>query len=58
MNAAIDQQCEKYIIENNLREEVNKIIESKYDIDVLPKYIGIDGKASYSSKRRIDRRIA
>ena len=41
MNAAIDQQCEKYIIENNLREEVNKIIESKYDINKLPKYIGI-----------------
>jgi len=44
MNAAIDQQCEKYIIENNLREEVNKIIESKYDIEGLPKYIGVDGK--------------
>ncbi|MBK7884869.1 MAG: methylmalonyl-CoA mutase family protein [Chitinophagaceae bacterium] len=44
MNAAIDQQCEKYIIENNLREQVNAIIESKYDIDGLPKYIGIDGK--------------
>ena len=40
MNAAIDQQCEKYIIENNLREAVNKIIESKYNIDDLPKYIG------------------
>ncbi|MEO6731885.1 MAG: methylmalonyl-CoA mutase family protein [Ferruginibacter sp.] len=40
MNAAIDQQCEKYIIENNLREEVNKLIEAKYDIDALPKYIG------------------
>jgi isobutyryl-CoA mutase len=38
MNAAIDQQCEKYIIENNLKEEVNKIIESKFDIDALPKY--------------------
>jgi isobutyryl-CoA mutase len=44
MNAAIDQQCEKYIIENNLREEVNKIIESKYNIDDLPRYIGTDGK--------------
>ncbi len=44
MNAAIDQQCEKYILENNLREEVNKIIESKYDIETLPKYIGVDGK--------------
>ncbi len=29
MNAAIDQQCEKYILENNLDEEVNKIIESE-----------------------------
>jgi methylmalonyl-CoA mutase len=43
MNAAIDQQCEKYIIENNLKDEVNKIIESKYDIKTLPKYIGTDG---------------
>ena len=40
MNAAIDQQCEKYIIENNLQEQVNKIIESRYDIESLPKYIG------------------
>ena len=44
LNAAIDQQCEKYIIENNLRDEVNKIIEAKYTIDNLPKYIGFDGK--------------
>ncbi|MEP7141813.1 MAG: methylmalonyl-CoA mutase family protein [Ferruginibacter sp.] len=43
MNAAIDQQCEKYIIENDLREEINKIIETKYNIEELPKYIGIDG---------------
>jgi methylmalonyl-CoA mutase len=40
LNAAIDQQCEKYIIENNLREEVNKKIEAKYNIDHLPKYFG------------------
>jgi isobutyryl-CoA mutase len=44
MNAAIDQQCEKYIIENNLRETVNKAIEAKYSIDALPKYVGVDGK--------------
>ncbi len=44
MNAAIDQQCEKYILENNLREEINKLIESKYDIDNLPRYIGVDNK--------------
>ncbi|MEO7263365.1 MAG: methylmalonyl-CoA mutase family protein, partial [Ferruginibacter sp.] len=42
MNAAIDQQCEKYIKENNLAETVNKIIEDKYDINSLPKYIGTD----------------
>ncbi len=41
MNAAIDQQCEKYIIENNLQDEVNKIIEAKYNILDLPKYIGL-----------------
>ncbi len=44
MNAAIDQQCEKYIIENNLKEEVNKKIESLYNIGTLPKYVGVDGK--------------
>jgi isobutyryl-CoA mutase len=38
MNAAIDQECEKYIIENNLQAQVNKIIEAKYDIEKLPKY--------------------
>jgi methylmalonyl-CoA mutase len=44
MNAAIDQQCEKYIIENNLKDEVNKIIESTFNLNDLPKYIGTDGK--------------
>jgi isobutyryl-CoA mutase len=43
MNAAIDQQCEKYIIANKLQDEVNKIIERKYNIDNLPRYIGTDG---------------
>jgi methylmalonyl-CoA mutase len=44
MNAAIDQQCEKYILQNNLKDEVNRVIESKYTIDQLPKYIGTDSK--------------
>ncbi len=44
MNAAIDQQCEKYILENGLQEQVNKIIESKYNLQDLSKYIGVDGK--------------
>ena len=44
LNAAIDQQCEKYIAENNLSEKINKIIEEKFDINTLPKYIGTDGK--------------
>ncbi len=44
LHAAIDQQCEKYIIENNLNESVNQIIESKYNIDLLPKYLGVDGQ--------------
>jgi isobutyryl-CoA mutase len=44
MNAAIDQQCEKYIQQNNLRAEVNKVIESKYNIDDLPRYVGTNGK--------------
>ncbi len=43
LNAAIDQQCEKYILENNLREQVNDIIESKFKHENLPKYIGLNG---------------
>ena len=50
MNAAIDQLCEKYIFENNLNEEVNKIIESRFVIDSLPKYIGVDGNPVHQSK--------
>ncbi len=44
MNAAIDQQCEKYILENGLKEKVNAIIEAKYDLKSLPFYTGTDGK--------------
>ncbi|HET7896956.1 MAG TPA: methylmalonyl-CoA mutase family protein, partial [Flavisolibacter sp.] len=44
MNAAIDQQCEKYIIQHGLMQEVNEIIESKYDLEHLPTYMGRNGK--------------
>jgi methylmalonyl-CoA mutase len=44
MNAAIDQQCEKHIIENSLKQEVNDIIKSKYNLDELPTYMGRNGK--------------
>ncbi|HVZ97918.1 MAG TPA: methylmalonyl-CoA mutase family protein [Chitinophagaceae bacterium] len=44
LNAAIDQQCEKYIIENNLRQRVNDIIESKFKPSFLPAYTGTDEK--------------
>jgi methylmalonyl-CoA mutase len=44
MNAAIDQQCEKYILENNLKDKVNGIIESKFKAGQLPAYTGTDGK--------------
>jgi isobutyryl-CoA mutase len=54
MNAAIDQQCEKYILENNLKEEVNKKIEALYNIDTLPKYVGIDGKEIIPVKGELD----
>ena len=50
MNAAIDQQCEKYIIENNLQQQVNKIIEATYDIEKLPKYLGTDGQPIHHTK--------
>jgi isobutyryl-CoA mutase len=50
LNAAIDQQCEQYIVENNLQEEVNKIIETKFKIDTLPFYSNDNGQKVYSRK--------
>ncbi len=44
MNAAIDQQCEKYILVNGLRETVNAIIEKEHDPHSLPRYMGVDDK--------------
>jgi len=32
MNAAIDQQCEKYIREHKLEKEVEKMLNAKYDV--------------------------
>ncbi len=40
MNAAIDQNCEKYIIENGLETEVQKTIKKLYGSKNLPKYQG------------------
>ncbi len=50
MNAAIDQQCEKYILENGLRDDVNRIVESRYSVEDLPFYTGADGKPVRSVK--------
>jgi len=50
LNAAIDQQCEKYIIDNNLRECINEVIESKYNIGLLPKYLGVNGAPALPEK--------
>ena len=44
LNAAIDQQCEKYIIAHNLKEEINKAIGLKFAPGLFPKYTGTDGK--------------
>ena len=37
MNAAIDQQCEKYIAENNLESKVEEVLKAKYDDNNLPR---------------------
>lgn len=46
MNAAIDQNCEKYIIENKLEKETQRIIEKIYEKSGAerPRYICTDGK--------------
>ena len=54
MNAAIDQQCEKYILANNLREEVNRIIESKFNAGELPVYCGSDGQPVIPRKGELE----
>jgi methylmalonyl-CoA mutase len=54
LNAAIDQQCEKYIFENNLQQEVNKIISSTFEINGLPKYTGMDGKLVLPQSGELD----
>ena len=38
MNAAIDQQCEKYILENNLQDKVEEKLNEKYPDGNIPKY--------------------
>ena len=40
MNAAIDQNCEKYIIENGLEKEIDKKIASLYKGKNRPSYQG------------------
>ncbi|WP_430681986.1 methylmalonyl-CoA mutase family protein [Maribacter aestuarii] len=40
MNAAIDQQCELYIKEQNLKEEVEAKIDKKYSGKQRPRYYG------------------
>ena len=40
MNAAIDQQCEKYIRENGLAEKVTALIKTKFKDHPLPHYNG------------------
>jgi isobutyryl-CoA mutase len=42
LNAAIDQTCEKYIIENSLESEVEKVLKAKWDENGLdrPRYEG------------------
>ena len=44
LNAAIDQQCEKYIAEHNLRKSVDAVVKSKFNVNELPRYIGINGE--------------
>lgn len=40
MNAAIDQQCEKYILQNGLADKVDAIIKEKFGTHPLPHYNG------------------
>ncbi|MES2890488.1 MAG: methylmalonyl-CoA mutase family protein [Bacteroidota bacterium] len=50
MNAAIDQQCEKYILENGLNESINEKIEAHFDTELLPRYTGINDQPVVPAK--------
>jgi len=54
LNTAIDQQCEKYIIEHQLGDSVNNIIEARHRLEDLPKYVGIDGQPIHHSLLKQD----
>jgi methylmalonyl-CoA mutase len=47
MNAAIDQQCERYIRENGLEDKVEEVLKAQYDDNGLkrPMYQGVEGEA-------------
>jgi len=53
MNAAIDQQCEKYILENGLEDLVEQKLKEKYDDHGMtrPYYAGSDGAAQANIDR-------
>lgn len=53
LNAAVDQQCEKYIIQNNLRESVNEKIEARFKPGELPGYMCADGQPAVPLKGNI-----
>ncbi|MEO6844585.1 MAG: methylmalonyl-CoA mutase family protein, partial [Ginsengibacter sp.] len=57
LNAAIDQQCEKYIIEHDLQKNVNAIIENKYKVENLPKYISVNGEPVLPEKGGMTRHL-
>ena len=57
LNAAIDQQCEKHIIGHHLEEKVNAVINAGYDIEHLPKYMGVDGKPVLASNGSLNGKL-
>ncbi|BAO56643.1 methylmalonyl-CoA mutase family protein [Nonlabens marinus] len=56
MNAAIDQNCERFITENNLGDKVEEKLKEVYDDNNLerPSYLNADGDKVYSKNGQVD----
>jgi methylmalonyl-CoA mutase len=57
MNAAIDQNCERFITENDLGDTVEAKLKEVYDDNNLerPSYLNAKGEKAYSKNGQIDR---
>ena len=54
LNAAIDQQCEKYLSSTASQLSIDEIFTEKFNNIYVPKYVGINNEPVYFNKEKID----